>query len=196
MTKPINRLLGMKCYLCGAMDRVPDGGVGWRTAITPVLEEMGVIVMDPANKPVDDPAGDESDRETRKAWLQAGDYARLRNFMKKVRGWDLRMVNESSFLVVVVDPDVHLCGSYEEIAIANHEKKPILVHTVGGKHRTPWWLFGMLPHQHIFGSMDELVSYLRRVNSSRRVKTYKRWFFFNRTKLYKAGVLARMADQV
>jgi hypothetical protein len=108
----------------------------------------------------------------------------------------LRMVNESSFLVVVVDPDVHLCGSYEEIAIANHEKKPILVHTVGGKHRTPWWLFGMLPHQHIFGSMDELVSYLRRVNSSRRVKTYKRWFFFNRTKLYKAGVLARMADQV
>ena len=46
-----NRLKGTMCYLCGAMDRVPDGGEGWRRMITPVLRDIGVGVLDPCNKP-------------------------------------------------------------------------------------------------------------------------------------------------
>jgi hypothetical protein len=30
----MNRLKNSLCYLCGAMDRVQDGGVGWRGNIT------------------------------------------------------------------------------------------------------------------------------------------------------------------
>ena len=48
-----NRLKGTMCYLCGAMDRVPDGGEGWRRMITPVLRDMGIGVLDPCNKPTD-----------------------------------------------------------------------------------------------------------------------------------------------
>ena len=49
----INRLKGMRTYLAGAMDRVPDGGVVWRDKITPLLESKGVVVLNPCDKPVE-----------------------------------------------------------------------------------------------------------------------------------------------
>ncbi len=48
----MNRLDGMRTYLAGAMDRVPDGGVGWRNRITPMLKSLGVTVFDPCDKPI------------------------------------------------------------------------------------------------------------------------------------------------
>ena len=42
----------------------------------------------------------------------------------------------------------------------------------------PNWLFFMLPHQHIFGSINDLLEYLSRVDSGEDAKHYKRWFFF------------------
>ena len=47
----MNKLKNTICYLCGPMDRVDDGGVVWRSAITPLLKEMGVGVLDPCDKP-------------------------------------------------------------------------------------------------------------------------------------------------
>ena len=47
----MNRLDKTICYLCGAMDRVPDGGVGWRHWITPMIKDMGIGVLDPSDKP-------------------------------------------------------------------------------------------------------------------------------------------------
>ena len=48
-----NNLKNMRTYLVGAMDRVIDGGVGWRNAITPMLSEMGVTVLNPCEKPIE-----------------------------------------------------------------------------------------------------------------------------------------------
>ena len=45
------KLGGMRTYLAGAMDRVDDGGVGWRNEITPELEALGVTVLNPCDKP-------------------------------------------------------------------------------------------------------------------------------------------------
>lgn len=186
------RLLGTRVYLCGAMDRVTDGGVTWRASITPKLNEMGVIVFNPAKKPVGKGIGDETDREERREWVSKGMWTKIRNFMRRVRGIDLRMVNITDFTIIKVDPEVHMCGSYEEIAIANHEKKPILIWVEGGKGKTPWWLFGMVPHEHIFSSEQELLDYLHHVDTAKRVKTYKRWYFFDFDELYNPVVLQRM----
>ena len=38
----MSKLKGMRTYLAGAMDRVPDGGTGWRNRITPMLKSLGV----------------------------------------------------------------------------------------------------------------------------------------------------------
>ena len=46
-----NRLKNTMCYLCGPMDRVDDGGVGWRRYITPILKDVGIGVLDPSDKP-------------------------------------------------------------------------------------------------------------------------------------------------
>ncbi len=49
----MNNLKDMRTYLVGAMDRVPDGGTGWRNAITPTLKELGIEVLDPCDKPIE-----------------------------------------------------------------------------------------------------------------------------------------------
>ena len=59
----MNRLKGMRTYLAGAMDRVPDGGVGWRQTITPKLTEMGVVVLNPCDKPVEVGIEDDNTRK-------------------------------------------------------------------------------------------------------------------------------------
>ena len=58
----MNRLKGMACYLCGPMDRVPDGGVVWREDITPQLKELGVGVLDPCKKPSEYATEDQNTR--------------------------------------------------------------------------------------------------------------------------------------
>jgi hypothetical protein len=173
------------------MDRVPDGGVPWRKEITPLLNERGIIVFDPANKPLRS-VQDETSQEERHKWMADRRYDLIRRFMKQIRGQDLRMVNNCDFVIIRVDPDVHMCGSYEEIAIANQAKKPILVWTIGGKHKTPWWLFAMLPHEQIFGSREELFEYIDHIDTARRVRTFRRWFFFRQEVLYNPKVLKRL----
>ena len=80
-----------------------------------------------------------------------------------------------------IDLSVHACGTYEEISIANSQKKPILVWCQQGKENAPNWLFFMIPHEHIFSSMEELMGYLSFVDSHEgEVDHFKRWFFFNR----------------
>ena len=74
--------------------------------------------------------------------------------------------------------NVHMCGSYEEIATANRQKKPILVWCEQGKMLAPNWLFFMLPHEQIFSSMDEVLTYLKVINEDHKPYDLKRWFFF------------------
>jgi hypothetical protein len=174
------------------MDRIVGGGIAWREQITPLLHERGIIVLDPTKKPLPS-AQDETSREERLAWIEAGRYDKVAAFMREVRGQDLRMVNIADFLIIRIDPSVHMCGSYEEVAIANHEKKPILVWTYGGKEHTPWWIFGQVPEEMIFGSLDDLLGYLDFVDSAPHVDTHRRWFFFDQTKLYHPEIIRRLA---
>jgi len=78
---------------------------------------------------------------------------------------------------------VHACGTYEEITVANSQKKPVLVWCQQGKSNAPNWLFFMLPHQHIFGSLNDLLEYLLKVHIGKDIKHYKRWFFFDQKRM-------------
>jgi hypothetical protein len=73
-----------------------------------------------------------------------------------------------------------MCGSYEEIVTANRQKKPVLIWCEQGKKIAPNWLFFMLPHEHIFSSMNEMIEYIYKVNKTKNVSSMKRWFFLNR----------------
>lgn len=175
-----NNLKHTKTYLVGAMDRVADGGITWRKKITPVLENFGVKIIDPCDKPID---GIKEDQETR-WWIdyykETGQYSKIKDKFSIIRNADLRCVDISDFIVAHIDLNVHACGTYEEIVTANRQKKPVLVWCEQGKKAAPNWLFFMLPHEHIFSSLYDLVDYLSFIDSHKDVNSLPRWFFFRR----------------
>lgn len=173
-----NRLSGQRCYLAGAMDRVADRGCGWRDAITPFLEQLGVVVFNPLNKPTDVGLEDHETHAIKTKLKAKGKYDELTSMMKTIRAVDLRLVDISDFLIVNLDLDVHPCGTLEEIFLANRQKKPILIHMVQGKGHTPDWLFGTIPHQMIFSDWEELRVYLEHINDAEHINTLNRWYFF------------------
>ena len=174
----------MRTYLAGAMDRVPDGGTGWREAITPALNDRGVVVLNPCDKPVDVGIEDEETRHKVEDYKRLGQYEKIREHYGVIRTLDLRCVDISDFIIASIDISVHACGTYEEITVANSQKKPVLVWCQQGKEFAPNWLFFMLPHQHIFGCLNELINYLDYVDThEENINHYKRWFFFDRSKM-------------
>ena len=177
----MNRLAGTRAYLCGAMDRVRDGGEGWRRDIQRELNDLNIHWLDPTRKPIDIGREDAESRRRRRAAKEAGDWDTVVKEMNPIRRVDLRMVDICDFVIVNLDLDVHATGTYEEVFLANRQKKPILIHVEQGKNKAPDWLFGVLPSQHIFGTWDELVGYLRHVSHGDELRCYGRWFFFNWT---------------
>jgi hypothetical protein len=168
----------MRTYLVGAMDRVPDGGIQWRDHITPMLKQMNINVLNPCKQPVESVKEDDNTRQKIEHYKKTGQFEEIRKNFGHIRNADLRCVDVSDFIIAQIDMDVHMCGSYEEIVTANRQKKPILVWCKQGKHLAPNWLFFMIPHEHIFSNLEDLMLYLSSLNTSQDVSIYKRWFFF------------------
>lgn len=177
----MNRLAHNRGYLCGAMDRVKDGGIEWRQSIQSELIDLKILWLDPTNKPIDIGVEDLENREYRRLCKARGDFEAVQAEMKQIRPVDLRMVDICDFLIVNIDLDVHACGTYEELSWGNRCKKPCLVRVMQGKHEAPDWLYGMLPHQLIFSTWDEVLTYLRHIAHADHVDHLKRWMFFNFT---------------
>ena len=176
----MNNLSGMRTYLVGAMDRVADGGVGWRNAITPMLKNLSIQVIDPCDKPIESAKEGPNTRTVIDYYKKTGQFNKIREEYGHIRNADLRCVDVSDFLIVNINMDVHMCGSYEEISTANRQKKPILVWCEQGKMEAPNWLFFMLPLEHIFSSLNQMVEYLTYVNEIKNTQNLKRWFFFEK----------------
>jgi hypothetical protein len=174
----INNLQGMRTYLVGAMDRVPDGGIQWREKITPLLEKMNVNVINPCNKPIYSVIEDEETRKNIDNLKNLEQYDTIRQTYGNIRNADLRCVDISDFIVCHIDISIHACGTYEEIVTANRQKKPVLIWCEQGKKYAPNWLFFMLPHEHIFGTMEELLNYLKYIDTIQDTSNLNRWFFF------------------
>jgi hypothetical protein len=177
--KKMNRLAGNRAYLCGAMDRVTDGGVGWRKDLIRNLEDLKIVWLDPTRKPIDIGVEDLENRGLRHKAKRAGDFEFVRKQMKEIRPVDLRMVDIADFLVVNLDLDVHATGTYEELYWANRCKKPIIVRVAQGIEHTPDWLFGTLPFEMIFSTWDEVKRYLRHIAHDPVIDRLNRWYFFD-----------------
>jgi len=178
-----NRLWGSIVYLVGPMDRAPDGGVQWRRELTPFLEERGIVVCDPTNKPIGTGREDIEDRAFRQQLKDEDRYDELAEKIHLLRIIDLGMVDRSSFIICNLDNDISTCGTYEEMFWANRLKNPVLIMSKQGKDVVPDWLFGVFPHQHIFGDWESLKEYVRHVDEDKDVYHYKRWMFFDYTRM-------------
>ena len=179
----MNRLRNTKCYLCGPMDRAPDGGSGWRESIKSVLGPLGIVWLDPCDKPTEYAKETPETRLAISRAKESGDWHYVSEKMKWIRRVDLRMVHVSDFLVVHCDINIHSCGSYEEMTWANQQKKPILFHCEQGKSRTPSWVFGWIPQHNIFNGWHELYNYIRYIDQGNIQDLHEwsdnRWHLFN-----------------
>lgn len=180
----LNRLNKTLCYLCGPMDRVADGGVGWRKMITPLMKDLGVGVLDPSNKPTDFARENGSFRDTINRLKSEHQFDEVKDRMRDIAAIDLRMVDIAHFVIMYMNIDIHMCGSYHEAFTAVQQKKPVLIVCEQGKENVPNWMFGTIPHQHMFSDWPSMLGYLSDVDSGLCSKHYNRWRFFDFKKVY------------
>lgn len=180
----MNRLKGMTCYLCGPMDRVPDGGVEWRENISKKLKRLGVGVFNPCDKPSDFAPEDDNTREKISSLKEDGKFDEVSEIMKPICSVDLRMVDIAHFVVMNLDLDVHLCGSYHEAFVAISQKKPLIIRCEQGKASLPNWMFGVVPHGMVFDNWDGVMEYLKHVDTDKDADSHNKWRFFDFDKVY------------
>lgn len=184
-----NRLRGAAVYLAGPMTACTDFGASWRRVITPRLREMGVVIFDPTNKPIEIGQEGAEVRRDLNTMRAEGDIAGVRDFLKVIRRVDLRAVDLSSFTIVYLDGTPTM-GTYEEIAMAVREQKPLLVWLDGELNLSTVnpWLLAQVPLHHIFESEDALLAYLHTVDSSPEHPEDRRWMLFDFVSMYQPMV--------
>jgi hypothetical protein len=180
----MNRLKGLACYLSGPIDFAENMGADWRNAITPKLEEMNVKVFDPLKHIFYGTDKLEANKRPKMdLLLEEERFDELREEMKDINHWDLRAIDLSSFIIVNYDVKTFMCGTHEEIFVANKQDKPVLMMIGDNRKNLPKWIYGRFPYDHMFESWEELIEYLDKINSLPHYAftkaDEKRWIFFN-----------------
>jgi hypothetical protein len=160
--------------------------VEWRRSITSFLQERGIVVLDPTQKPISqlDAVPSEIGEEKRmtQALKDAGKFDEYRVIAKKIRSVDLRMTDIADFLVVYVDKSIPMCGTWEELFNANRQKKPILVFIEGGAKEASLWLHGTIHYKYIFENLGEVKSFIAAIDDG-IVQMDGRWQLLDHVKL-------------
>ena len=92
-----------------------------------------------------------------------------------MRSYDLNLVDRSDFIIAHLLPEVASWGSAEELVTAVRMKKPIYISMEGGKHATPLWIMGMLPHHYIYDSIEEVVDMIKQIDCGEKSIDSDRW---------------------
>ena len=131
-SKSKNLLEKTKTYLIGHMQY--KTGRDWRKDVTDELQPLGITVFDPYHKPfVEEVDEDEPVRAEMLQMMEDGKYDDLSRRMKKVRNYDLNLVDRSDFIIGNLQPEIASWGSAEEIVTAVREQKPLFIAIEGGK---------------------------------------------------------------
>jgi hypothetical protein len=134
------------CYLSGPMEFANDHGIGWRRKFIELAWNRGLDIdfIDPTNKPGGEELKVGEEKGYQAELQEAGKFLELRDYVARYRRYDLRFVDLSDFLIAVIDPTVHMCGTYNEIFIAEQQHKPCFFICEGGLKKLPRWLFDVV----------------------------------------------------
>lgn len=169
-----NILNKTKCYLIGCMQYTD--GRKWRDEIKESLDQMNITVFDPYSKPfVIDIDEGEAVKKQLYQLLDEEKYDEVVRMFKKIRSYDLSMVDKSDFIICHIQPDVPTFGTVEELVTAVRMKRPVFIFIEGGKKKCPLWLFGMVPHSYIYNSMDEVLTQLKKIDCGEIEIDNNRW---------------------
>jgi len=191
-----NRLSGSIAYLAGPIDRAHDSGIQWRLDIQNYLWSLNIGVLNPCDKPMDWGIESESTINERHKLKEIAfnRYKKgldnhnlccdIHEQVKKIVAADLRCIDKCDFVILYIDTDVHMCGSYNEQTHACLQRKPVVVCCKQGKFGVPDWLWGICQHDMFFGSWNEVKDYIYSIAFNNNVEHFRRWRFFDMNKVY------------
>lgn len=169
------KLYGSLAYLCGPIERANDLGVSWRDKFIEQTKEIGVRILNPCNKPPSCmPEIKEGQRIADEIRIQE-DWPKMQSFAKTIRREDLRFVDICDFLVIYINRNIYTVGSWDELFVAESQRKPVLAIVEGGIKYLPTWLFAVFELHEVFDSVESCVSYLLELNDGQK-EMDRRWF--------------------
>ena len=175
----MNLLEKTRTYLVGHMQYA--NGRDWREYAEEELRPLGIRIFNPYKKPfVKDVNEGEDMRQKVSDDMENHHYSDVAKRMKTIRSYDLNLVDRSDFIIAHLLPEVASWGSAEEIVTAVRMKKPIFVSMEGGKHKTPLWMMGMLPHHYIYDSIEEVVEMIKQIDNGSKKIDSDRWRLLKR----------------
>lgn len=173
-------LAGGRGYLAGPITYVDDDGVTWRRQVKEevINRKIPIEFFDPTDKPKG--LGSEIGFEKNKAveWKRNGEFDKLSRHVKDYRRLDLRMVDNSQFLVIKINLDIYTLGSHDELITAERQCKPIFAIVDQGKEHAPDWLFAIAKHEEIFNTVEEWLDYMGKLNDG-IIPLDKRWVLYD-----------------
>lgn len=169
-----NILYKTRTYLVGHMQY--SDGRDWREYVEEKLKDRHILCFNPYRKPfVKDVAEDEETRKRTLEQMEKGYYNDVADRFRQVRNYDLNLVDRSDFIIAHLVPEVASWGSAEEIVTASRMKKPMFIAMQGGKKNTPLWLMGMIPHQYIYDTIEDVVEMLYEIDDGHKAIDSYRW---------------------
>ena len=176
MTKHILRRT--KCYLAGNIENshAPND---WRDRVKNDLRDTGILFFDPLKKPFLDSVNEDKSHIVRLTKLrQEGHFDELSKVMRKIRVEDLSLVDRADFLIASISARTASWGTAEEVFWANRMKKPIFLMVAEGKDFCPFWIFGTLPSDQIYGRIEDVIAEIQRIDSGEKKIDLSRWKIF------------------
>jgi len=169
----LGKLDGACVYLSGPMEYAKDNGIEWRRKFINLacIKGLDIDFIDPTNKPGSEDIKSYEDKEMQIKLQEAGEYLKLRECVSAYRRFDLRFVDLSDFLVIFIDPTVHMCGTYNEVFIAEQQHKPCFFICKDGLKKLPRWLFDVIDLDepgkrcNVFKTIDEVIEELMLIDS-------------------------------
>lgn len=170
-----NFLSKTRVYCAGPIQFAKKGEDVWRKTVAKKLKKAKIIVWSPLTTPfLNFRLEDSALKAQIKSCLESRDFDGVSSLMKQIVRRDLSMVDKCDFLIAHIDPNVYTCGTYHEIFIAVNQRKPVFIFTED-KAKIPSWLFGVLPHENIFESLDSLINHILRIDSGAEAINNKYW---------------------
>ena len=164
----MNILNRAKGYLVGPMEHDATGN-DWRKDLITRTNDLGIIWLNPYDVMIEgaEPETPEYHRGLIIA-RENGDYDYVTQEARKFRSRDLFVVDRADFIVFYWDSTVPICGSWEEVFLANRAKKKIYMLCKSGKRHAPLWMFGTIPHSDIVTTMQDVIDDLRLIDSGQK----------------------------
>jgi len=167
-----------KCYLAGNIEN-SNAPNYWRDVVKKELQETGIVFFDPLKKPFMDSVNEDKEHIAKLTSLRAeGGYDELSKVMRKIRVEDLSLVDRADFLIASISAKTASWGTAEEVFWANRMKKPIFLVVAEGKRACPFWIFGTLPHDQIYESVEEVIADIRKLDSGEKQIDLSHWKIF------------------